>query len=124
MRRVTAALSYFAPVADSPGFPRALARTLEEVSLAMVPVAAVRQAGDGGGDLAALLERFDEQFQAASAVDRARFLAAATRAVAERTNPYAGCRAAADRCADCQCDRARVRGSACRARAHGVRDHT
>ncbi len=86
------ALSYFAPVADSPGFPRALARTLEEVSLAMVPVAAVRRAGDGGGDLATLLERFDEQFQAASAVDRARFLAAATRAAAERTNPYAGCR--------------------------------
>ena len=86
------ALSYFAPVANAPGFPRALARTLEEVSLAMVPAAAIRGLGDGGGDLAALLERFDEQFDAASAVDRSRFLSAATRAVAEHTNPYAHCR--------------------------------
>src|SRR5204862_5884650 len=43
-------------------------------------------------DLAALLERFDEQFDAASAVDRSRFLSAATRAVALHTNPYAHCR--------------------------------
>jgi ATP-dependent helicase/nuclease subunit B len=87
-----AGLSYFAPVASSPGFPRALARTLEEVSLAMVPVAAIRGVGDGGGDLAALLERFDEQFQATSAVDRSRFLSTATRAVAEPSNPYSNCR--------------------------------
>ena len=85
-------LSYFAPVASSPGFPRALARTLEEVSLAMVPAAAMRGAGDGGRDLAVLLERFDEQFRAASAVDRSRFLSAATRAVALHTNPYWNCR--------------------------------
>src|SRR3989338_1528109 len=86
------ALSYFAPVANAPGFPRALARTLEEVSLAMVPAAAIRGVGAGGGDLSALLERFDGQFHAASAVDRSRFLSAATRAVVEHTNPYAGCR--------------------------------
>jgi len=86
------ALSYFAPVASSPGFPRALARTLEEVSLAMVPAAAIRSVGDGGADLAALLERFDEQFLAASAVDRSRFLSVATRAVAAHTNPYSNCR--------------------------------
>lgn len=86
------ALTYFAPVANAPGFPRALARTLEEMSLAMVPAAAIRGVGAGGGDLAALLERFDEQFHAASAVDRSRFLSAATRAVAEPTNPYASCR--------------------------------
>ena len=92
MRHAPESLSYFAPVATAPGFPRALARTLEEVSLAMVPVAAIRGAGDGGGDLAALLERFDEQFHAASAVDRSRFLSAATRAVAGHTNPYANCR--------------------------------
>ena len=86
------ALSYFAPVANAPGFPRALARTLEEVSLALVPAAGLRGVGAGGGDLAALLERFDEQFHAASAVDRSRFLSAATHAVAEPANPYANCR--------------------------------
>jgi hypothetical protein len=68
------ALSYFAPVASMPGFPRALARTLEELALATLPASAVRALGDGGGDLAALFERFDEQFQSVCAVDRAAFL--------------------------------------------------
>src|SRR5581483_4085944 len=35
-------LSYFAPVAGTPGFPRALARTLEELALALVAPAQVR----------------------------------------------------------------------------------
>ena len=84
-------LTYFEPVATTPGFPRALARTLEELALANVPAAALRQSADGGPDVANLLERFDEQFEAASAVDRARFLRTATRAAAEG-GPYAGCR--------------------------------
>src|SRR5579871_3942676 len=47
-------LSYFAPVAAMPGFPRALARTLEELALALVSSSAVRGATDVGGDLADL----------------------------------------------------------------------
>jgi ATP-dependent helicase/nuclease subunit B len=84
-------LTYFAPVAAMPGFPRALARTLEELALAVVPASAVRQTADGGPDVGNLLERFDEQFEAASAVDRARFFRTATRAAAEG-GPYPGCR--------------------------------
>ena len=42
------ALTYFAPVAAMPGFPRALARTLEELALAMVTPAGVRPLPDIG----------------------------------------------------------------------------
>jgi ATP-dependent helicase/nuclease subunit B len=64
-------LDYFAPVAGTPGFPRALTRTLHELALARVRSPALRELPLGGNDLADLLERFDEQFAAASATDRA-----------------------------------------------------
>jgi hypothetical protein len=86
------ALSYFAPVAGMPGFPKALARTLEELALAAVPSSAVRGLGDGGPDLAALSERFDEQCQSASAVDRAAFLRLATDTALEPGGAFASCR--------------------------------
>ena len=73
------ALGYFAPVAKTPGFPRALARTLQEVRLATVGSDRLRQLPLGGRDLAALLDRFDEQFTAASATDRATLFDAAAR---------------------------------------------
>jgi ATP-dependent helicase/nuclease subunit B len=78
-----AALSYFAPVAKTPGFPRALARTLQELRLAEVGPARLGSLPLGGADLAALLERFDEQFASASAIDRATLFDAATRALGQ-----------------------------------------
>jgi CRISPR/Cas system-associated exonuclease Cas4 (RecB family) len=89
------ALSYLAPVAGTPGFPRALARTLEELALAMVSAQTVRALPDGGGDLSDLFERFDAQFQSTSAVDRAAFLRTATEAAADvhgHAHPFAACR--------------------------------
>ncbi len=77
-----AALDYFEPVARTPGFPRALARTLQEVRLADVGAPALGALPLGGADLAALLERFEQQFAAASATDRAALFAAATSALA------------------------------------------
>ncbi len=65
------ALTYFGPVASTPGFPRALARTLQELRLAGVPAAALAELPLGGVDLGALLERFDREFASASATDRA-----------------------------------------------------
>ena len=76
------ALDYFLPVVHTPGFPRALARTLQELRLADVPASALGGLPLGGGDLAALVERFDRQFAAASATDRATLLATATGAIA------------------------------------------
>jgi ATP-dependent helicase/nuclease subunit B len=78
-----AALQYFAPVANTPGFPRALARTLQELRLAAVAANRLRDRGidHGGADLAVLLERLDEQFATASATDRATLFDAARRAL-------------------------------------------
>ena len=65
------ALAYFAPVARTPGFARALARTLQELRLAQVPPDALSALPFGGRDLAALLERFEQHFDGAAARDRA-----------------------------------------------------
>lgn len=72
------ALTYFAPVATMPGFARALARTLQELRLAIVEPARLTDLPLGGRDLATLLDRFDRQFSTASARDRATLFRAAT----------------------------------------------
>src|SRR5712692_1215335 len=50
-----ARLKYFGPVAKSPGFPRALARTLSDLRLAGVRPEEVEPAGEPGRDVALLL---------------------------------------------------------------------
>jgi ATP-dependent helicase/nuclease subunit B len=65
------ALTWFAPVATTPGFPKALARTLDELRLAGVRAGALSSLLPGGADLAALFDRFERQFVAAAAADRA-----------------------------------------------------
>jgi ATP-dependent helicase/nuclease subunit B len=80
-------LDYFAPVANTPGFPRALARTLQEVRLATIEPNRLRRLQLGGRDLAALLERFEQQFSAASATDRATLFDAASQALSSERSP-------------------------------------
>ncbi len=65
------ALRYFAPVAGTPGFPRALARTLQELRLAQIGRSALAPLPLAGPDLAILLDRFEACFADARAVDRA-----------------------------------------------------
>jgi ATP-dependent helicase/nuclease subunit B len=72
-----AGLEYFGPVALTPGFPRALARTLHELALARVGPGALRALPLGGRDLASLFEAFDAQFDVAGAADRAAVFEAA-----------------------------------------------
>lgn len=73
----TKALKYFAPVADLPGFPRALSRTLSE--LRMAGVAATQLTGhDANHDLAALLDCAAAERQKSGTVDYATMLATAT----------------------------------------------
>ena len=81
-----ASLQYFRPVAGTPGFPRALALTLGELLAARVRPGGLRDLPLGGPDLAELLERFEEQFAAASATDRAMLFEAA----AETGTPFDG----------------------------------
>ncbi len=72
------ALHYFAPVAASPGFPRALARTLQELRLASVSGARLAPLPLAGPDLADLLDRFEACFDRSSTADRAALFEAAT----------------------------------------------
>ena len=74
-------LDYFGPVAATPGFPRALARTLQELRMAHVAADDLAALPLGGADLSALLQAFEQQFVQASATDRATLFAAATAAV-------------------------------------------
>jgi ATP-dependent helicase/nuclease subunit B len=76
-------LRYFGPVASTPGFPRALARTLQELRLARVTAASLSELPLGGVDLAALLDRFEQEFASASVTDRATLFAVAKDSVAE-----------------------------------------
>jgi CRISPR/Cas system-associated exonuclease Cas4 (RecB family) len=72
------ALQYFSRVSSTPGFPRALARTLQELRLAGVPARGLAALPLAGRDLAAFLDRFDAGFESAGAADRAElFLTAA-----------------------------------------------
>ena len=83
-----AALAYFTPVAKTPGFPRALTRTLEELRLTGIAAATVERAPLAGRDLRDLLERFENAFATAGTVDRAMLLRTAARLV--RTQPVRG----------------------------------
>ncbi|MCC6992340.1 MAG: hypothetical protein IT181_25255 [Acidobacteria bacterium] len=64
-------LSYFDPVADLPGCPRAAARTLSELQLAEVPLEALAAVDRVGPDLAALARRVAKEAARAGAVSRA-----------------------------------------------------
>ena len=75
------ALTYFGAVAGTPGFPRALARTLQDLAMAGVEPAALDDLPLGGRDLSRLLQGFEEQFAAASATGRAALFTAACEGV-------------------------------------------
>lgn len=71
------ALGYFAPVADRPGFPGALARTLNEIRLAGIDADELAALDEIGPPLAALLRRFESELHDAHLIDRAAMLALA-----------------------------------------------
>ena len=68
-------LAYFDPVSNTPGFPRALARTLQELRLAGVEGRQLTRLPLAGPDLADLLDRVESSFVAASSADRAMLFA-------------------------------------------------
>ncbi|MGQ0734368.1 MAG: hypothetical protein ACT4QD_12000, partial [Acidobacteriota bacterium] len=67
-------LAYFHPVSHLPGFPRALAGTLDEVRMAGVDLEALATLDLAGRDLAVLLDRADEEARQAGTADRARLV--------------------------------------------------
>ena len=72
-------LDYFAPVADAPGFARALASTLRELRAGAVDAASLAATGPPGADLARLLETFTAELDRWSLVDGAGLLELARR---------------------------------------------
>jgi len=79
------ALRYFAPVADTPGFPRAAARTLDELQMAQVPAIGLAGLDEAGADLATLLQRLEREAGKAGTVSRAGLWNAATAALHEES---------------------------------------
>src|ERR687891_1015383 len=75
------ALEYFSPVSQTPGFPKALARTLLDLRLAAVPSGDLARLPRSGTDLAALLDRVDILLNEAGASDRASLFETATEAL-------------------------------------------
>jgi ATP-dependent helicase/nuclease subunit B len=79
-------LEYFTPVADMPGFPRALSRTLVELRMAGIAPSALKGHG-ANDDLSILFARAIDERSKAGAVDYATMLATATEEL--KTNPGA-----------------------------------
>ena len=75
------ALQYFSPVSQTPGFPKALARTLLDLRLAAAASGDLVRLPRSGSDLAALLDRADALLSEAGASDRAALFETATRAL-------------------------------------------
>ncbi len=85
--RATDALTYFTPVADRPGFPLAVGRTMEELRLSSVSPAALAALPTIGHDLEALATETARELADAGLADRAAVFAAATAAAAAATAP-------------------------------------
>jgi ATP-dependent helicase/nuclease subunit B len=83
-------LQYFSPVAEMPGFARAVAATLRELRLQGVGAQDLKKAGKPGADLALLLQLFDEQLEERRLADLADVLGLATQEVADRGHRLAG----------------------------------
>jgi ATP-dependent helicase/nuclease subunit B len=77
-----AGLGRFADVADRPGLPRALARTLDELRMACIAPEAT-----GDPDLTRLMEKFEAELGAAALADRALVFRFATEALAGADAP-------------------------------------
>jgi ATP-dependent helicase/nuclease subunit B len=79
--RTDESLEYFSPVSQTPGFPKALARTLLDLRLAGVASGHLARLPRSGTDLAALLDRVEILLAEAGASDRASLFEIATKAL-------------------------------------------
>ena len=74
-------LGYFTPVAHCPGFPRAVARTVEELRMAGVDLADLRAGAEVVAAMRALVAVIERELEAAGVADRAAVFAAACDAI-------------------------------------------
>ena len=88
--RAAAKLPYFGPVADTPGFVRAAARTLAELRMESVPADELERTGAPGADLARLYLAFAGQLQQQSLSDQATLYGLAVKAAETGTHRLLG----------------------------------
>jgi ATP-dependent helicase/nuclease subunit B len=79
-------LKYFAPVATRPGFPIAVAKTLEEIRMNEVEPESLERLTRGGKDLAAIADLVDQELTRARLSDRAILFRAAIDSIAAPEN--------------------------------------
>jgi len=83
-------LNYFAPVAQTPGFPRAAAKTIAELRLEGVNVSHLAAAGQPGADLARMMKRYENELEARSLADLSILLQLAAEETAGGSHRFAG----------------------------------
>ena len=79
------ALRYFAPVAEMPGFARALGATLNHLQLDRVEESRLIELGPAGEDLALFLKSYRDELSESGLADRSQILACAESALASRS---------------------------------------
>jgi hypothetical protein len=84
---VRSQLAYFTPVADRPGFPLAVVRTLGELRMNRIAPDALAALGAVGRDLAALAERVAAELEQAGLADRAIVFETAVSAASTAPHP-------------------------------------
>lgn len=83
-------LAYFAPVSQTPGFPRALARTIDELRLQNIAAAELLSTGAPGKDLAYLMQLYEQELEQRSLADLPMLLAFAAEEAATSSNRFTG----------------------------------
>jgi ATP-dependent helicase/nuclease subunit B len=83
-------LHYFAPVAQTPGFPRALANTIAELRLQQVSASQLSSTGAAGADLAHLLKLYERELEQRSLADLPMLLRLAAEETAARAHRLTG----------------------------------
>jgi ATP-dependent helicase/nuclease subunit B len=83
-------LAYFAPVARTPGFARALAKTITELRLESVDAHSLAATGLAGRDLAHLLNLYEAELEERSMADFPLLLGIATEEASRAVHRYAG----------------------------------
>ena len=83
-------LSYFSPVAQTPGFPRALARTVAELRLEGIPSRELLSIGPPGQDLAHLMHLYEDELEQRSLADLPMLLSFGAEEAATNANRFTG----------------------------------